>query len=133
VRILSRAPLAAAPAAGADRLAEVSRVRAGLALGMRHPASYTRGRPGMTRQERRAAQAAEDRAQRRLQDARRNEPPDRPRPPHPWDVTDDAPCIAGRRQHDFTRHDRDGLRRCWYCARISPRSRAELAARSPQS
>jgi hypothetical protein len=76
-----------------------------------------------------AAQLAEDRAQQQLQEARLNVPPDRPRAPHPWDATDEEPCIGGRKQHDFTRHDRDGSRRCWYCARLSPRSRAEIAAR----
>ena len=75
----------------------------------------TAARPN--RRDRLAAQLAEDRAQQQLQEARLNVPPDRPRPPHPWDATDEYPCIAGRRQHDFTRHDSDGVRRCWYCAR----------------
>lgn len=73
--------------------------------------------PRPNRRDRLAAQAAEDRAQQQLQEARLNVPPDRPRAPHPWDATDEYPCIAGRRQHDFTRHDSDGIRRCWYCAR----------------
>jgi hypothetical protein len=84
------------------------------------------------RADRRRAQEDEDRAQRRLQDARLNDPPDRPRAPHAWDATPEAPCIGGRRQHDYTRKNHDGLRRCWYCARMSPRSRAELAARGQQ-
>ena len=82
--------------------------------------------------ERRAQQAAEDRAQAAQQAARPNVAPDRPRAPHPWDVTPDEPCWIGRQQHDYTRKDRDGFRRCWYCARLSPRSRAELAARGKQ-
>jgi len=80
-----------------------------------------------------AAQAAEDRAQQQLQDARPNVPPDRPKAWHPWDATPEEPCIGGRQQHDYTRHDRDGLRRCWYCARVSPRSRAELATKENMS
>jgi hypothetical protein len=72
-----------------------------------------------SRRDRLAAQEAEDRAQRQLQNARPNVPP-REWAPHPWDATAAEPCIAGRRQHDFTRHDSDGKRRCWYCARIKP-------------
>jgi hypothetical protein len=82
-----------------------------------------------SRVDRRDAQDEDDRAQRQLQNARPNEPPDRPKGWHPWDATDEEPCIGGRRQHDYTRKNSDGVRRCWYCSRISPRSRAEMAAR----
>ena len=81
------------------------------------------------RTDRLAAQLAEDHAQQQLQEARLNVPPDRPRAPHPWDATPEDPCIGGRQQHDYTMKGSDGLRRCWYCARLSPRSRAELAER----
>jgi hypothetical protein len=80
--------------------------------------------PRPNRRDRLAAQVAEDRAQQRLQEARLNVPPDLPRAPHPWDATPEHPCIGGRRQHDFTRHDSDGLRRCWYCARTKPSERS---------
>jgi hypothetical protein len=83
------------------------------------------------RQDRLAAQAAEDRARERDLHERPNVPPDR-RAPHPWDVTAAEPCILGKQQHDYTMRGPDGLRRCWYCARLSPRSRAELAARGEQ-
>jgi hypothetical protein len=77
-----------------------------------------------------AAQAAEDRAQQQLRDTRPNLPPDRPRAPHPWDVTPEEPCATGHQQHDYTMKGPDGLRRCWYCCRLSPRSRTELAQRT---
>ena len=83
----------------------------------------------MTRADRRLSQEEDERAQQRLQNARPNEPPD-VRAPHPWDATPEEPCTGVRRQHDYTRKNHDGLRRCWYCSRLSPRSRAELAARS---
>ena len=81
-----------------------------------------------TLRERLAAHEAEDRARAHDLLERPNVPPDQ-RAPHPWDVTPQDPCIFGRSQHDYTRKDRDGLRRCWYCARLSPRSRVEHAAR----
>lgn len=83
----------------------------------------------MTHRERLDAQAAEDRARERDLHERPNVPPDHPAP-HPWDVTPEEPCTGLRRQHDYTRKDRDGLRRCWYCTKLSPRSRDELARRS---
>lgn len=79
------------------------------------------------RQARLDAQAAEDRARERDLQDRPNVPPDA-RPPHPWDATDAEPC-GSRPQHDYTMKGPDGLRRCWYCGRLSPRSRAELDAR----
>jgi hypothetical protein len=83
--------------------------------------------PRPNHRERLAAQAAEDRARERDINERPNVPPESE--PHPWNATAAEPCITGRWQHDYTRKDRDGLRRCWYCARLSPRSRAEIAAR----
>lgn len=48
-------------------------------------------------------------------------------PPHPWDVQPGENC-QGRRRHDFSRKDSDGLYRCWHCSRLSPRSRAKVEA-----
>jgi hypothetical protein len=82
------------------------------------------------RQDRLAAQAADDQIQQQQQNARPNVPPDRSRPPHPHDATPEEPCALGHPQHDYTMKGPDGLRRCWYCCRLSPRSRTELERRT---
>lgn len=79
---------------------------------------------------RRERQAEELAGQERDMAARPNEPPaDRTQAgvAHPWDVQPGESC-QGRRRHDFSRKDSDGLYRCWYCSRLSPRSRAKVGA-----
>jgi phage/plasmid primase-like uncharacterized protein len=62
------------------------------------------------RADRRQQQEHDLREQERLAAERPNEPP-------PLATTHECP-INGT--HDFTRKDRDGIRRCWYCAQRKP-------------
>ncbi len=62
------------------------------------------------RDERRRRQEAELQAQIDMANARPNEPAPL--------ATSHACPINGT--HDFTRTDRDGIRRCWYCAQRKP-------------
>jgi len=64
------------------------------------------------RADRRQAQDAESRAQEQLAALRPNEPI----PPIP----DAEKCPASWGRCDFTMKGRDGIRRCWYCARRKP-------------
>jgi hypothetical protein len=61
---------------------------------------------------RRRAQEAEQRAQEAMAAARPNEPP--------TIIADADKCPASFGRCDFTMKGRDGIRRCWYCARRRP-------------
>jgi hypothetical protein len=64
------------------------------------------------RADRRRAQEAEQLAQEQMAAARPNEPP--PLTPNA------ASCPARFGPCDYTMKGRDGIRRCWYCARRKP-------------
>jgi hypothetical protein len=85
-------------------------------------------RGSLPAKQRREDQAREDAIQETAIHERPSEAGRPVRAAHPWDATPDNPCASGRYRHDFGMRGRDGLRRCWFCAKLSPRSQAELDA-----